>query len=277
MRARTPSLVGMGSSFFAGPGIYRRTTKLKPIRTVEVVPFLPPELECMRELAYNLRWTWDHEIINLFRRLDKELWETSNHNPVLMLGTISQERLNEAAADDGFVLQLNRICQKHYEYMHAEQSSWFEKHQGKTAKKGTIAYFSAEFGLTEALPIYSGGLGILAGDHVKAASELGLPLVGVGIVYQEGYFRQYLNVDGWQQERYPINDFYTLPILPVKDKDGSPVMISVDFPDAKSGRESGKHKWEEFLSIYLTRISRKTTSKTKTSPTRSITAIPTCA
>ena len=207
---------------------------MKPIRSVEVVPFLPPELECMRELAYNLRWTWDHEIINLFRRLDKELWETSNHNPVLMLGTISQERLNEAAADDGFVLQLNRICQKHYEYMHAEQSSWFEKHQGKSAaKKGTIAYFSAEFGLTEALPIYSGGLGILAGDHIKAASELGLPLVGVGIVYQEGYFRQYLNVDGWQQERYPINDFYTLPILPVKDKDGSPVMISVDFPGRK--------------------------------------------
>jgi starch phosphorylase len=206
---------------------------LKPIRSVEVVPFLPPELECIRELAYNLRWTWDHEIINLFRRLDRELWESTYHNPVLMLGSISQERLNEAAADEGFVMQLNRICQKHHQYMKTEGSSWYEKHQAKGSKKGVFAYFSAEFGLTEALPIYSGGLGILAGDHVKAASELGLPLVGVGIVYQEGYFRQYLNPDGWQQERYPINDFYNLPILPVKEKDGSPVMISVDFPGRK--------------------------------------------
>lgn len=187
----------------------------------------------MRELAYNLRWTWDHEIINLFRRLDRELWESTYHNPVLMLGSISQERLNEAAADDGFVAQLNRIAQKHQAYMHTEGSSWYEKHHHSKSKKGVIAYFSAEFGLTECLPIYSGGLGILAGDHVKAASELGLPLVGVGIVYQEGYFRQYLNADGWQQERYPINDFYNIPILPVKEKDGNQVMISVDFPGRK--------------------------------------------
>src|SRR5581483_6309830 len=107
--------------------------------------------------------------------------------------------------------------------------TWYERHYRKNRQQ-TIAYFSAEFGLSECLPIYSGGLGILAGDHVKAASELGLPLVGVGIVYQEGYFRQYLNADGWQQERYPINDFYNLPILPVKEKDGNQVMISVDFP-----------------------------------------------
>jgi starch phosphorylase len=187
----------------------------------------------MRELAYNLRWTWEHEIINLFRRMDKELWETTNHNPVLMLGTVGQERLNELAADEGFLVQLNRIYQKHQEYMKSEASTWHNKHQTRQAKKGVIAYFSAEFGLTEALPIYSGGLGILAGDHIKAASDLGLPLVGVGIVYQEGYFRQYLNADGWQQERYPINDFYNLPILPVKEKDGSSAMISIDFPGRK--------------------------------------------
>lgn len=204
---------------------------MKPIRSVEVVPFLPPELECLRQLAYNLRWTWDHETINLFRRLDKDLWEKTGHNPVLMLGMISQERLNDAASDDGFISQLDRVCLKLNEYMCAD-SNWFEKHHPKD-RKGVIAYFSAEFGLSEALPIYSGGLGILAGDHVKAASELGLPLVGVGIVYQEGYFRQYLNADGWQQERYPMNDFYNLPILPVKEKDGSPVLISVDFPGRK--------------------------------------------
>lgn len=204
---------------------------MKPIRTVEVIPFLPPELEHLRELAYNLRWTWDHETIALFRRLDRDLWEKSGHNPVLMLGMIAQEQLNEAATDEGFLAHLNRIYQRCQEYMHSE-TNWFEK-QFKNKKYGPIAYFSAEFGLSEAMPIYSGGLGILAGDHVKAASELGLPLVGVGIVYQQGYFRQYLNPDGWQQEKYPINDFYNLPILPVKEKDGSPVMVSIDLNGRK--------------------------------------------
>lgn len=204
---------------------------MKPIRSVEVMPFLPPELEGLRELAYNLRWTWDHETINLFRRLDRELWETTGHNPVLLLGTVAQERLNEAAADEGFVAHLERILTKLREYMKVE-NTWYEKHH-RRAKPHTVAYFSAEFGLTEALPIYSGGLGILAGDHIKAASELGLPLVGVGIVYQQGYFRQYLNKEGWQQERYPINDFYNLPILPVKESDGKPVMVSVDCPGRK--------------------------------------------
>jgi starch phosphorylase len=203
---------------------------LKPIRDVEVIPFIPPELEAIRELAYNLRWTWDHDTINLFRRLDRDLWETSGHNPVLLLGQISQEKLNQAASDAGFLTHVDRIYQRHCEYMRKE-STWYEKHHYKSNQ--VIAYFSAEFGLTEALPIYSGGLGILAGDHVKAASELGLPLVGIGIVYQEGYFRQYLNQDGWQQERYPMNDFYNLPILQVREKDGSPVVIDVDFPGRK--------------------------------------------
>jgi glycogen phosphorylase len=203
---------------------------LKPIRDLEVIPSLPPELECLRELAYNLSWTWDHETINLFRRVDRELWESTQHNPVLMLGTVSQERLNEAAQDSAFLAHLERICQKHRHYMRNE-NTWYEKHHRKPDQ--LFAYFSAEFGLTESLPIYSGGLGILAGDHVKAASELGLPLVAVGLVYQEGYFRQYLNQDGWQQERYPINDFYNLPIVQVREKDGNPVLISVDFPGRK--------------------------------------------
>jgi len=203
---------------------------LKPIRDVEVIPFLPPELEPIRELAYNLRWSWDHQTINLFRRLDRELWETSGHNPVLMLGIIGQEKLNAAASDAGFLTHLERIYQRHTEYLRKD-STWYDKHHSKSNQ--TIAYFSAEFGISEALPIYSGGLGILAGDHIKAASELGVPLVGIGIVYQEGYFRQYLNQDGWQQERYPMNDFYNLPILPVREKDGNPVLVSVDFPGRK--------------------------------------------
>ena len=201
---------------------------MKPIQTVEVVPFLPPEIECLRDLANNYRWSWDHEVINLFRRLDKDLWESSGHNPVLMLGTISQDRLVEAANDEGFLSHLTRICQKHWEYLHSE-NTWYKKHHGKT-HKGVIAYFSLEFGITESLPIYSGGLGILAGDHIKAASDLGLPLVGVGLVYQQGYFRQYLNADGWQQERYPINDFYNMAIIPMKDPSGEPLLEWVDLP-----------------------------------------------
>lgn len=222
---------------------------MKPIRDVEVVPFLPPELESLRELAYNLRWTWEHEIIDLFQRLDHELWETSQHNPVLMLGTISQEKLNRAAGDAGFLTQLSRIYQKYQEYMSAKDT-WYEETHGKAKGNQLVAYFSAEFGLTEALPIYSGGLGVLAGDHVKAASELGLPLVGVGIVYQEGYFRQYLNKDGWQQELYPMNDFYNLPLVQVQNEDGSPVIVDVDFP----GRKVYSQIWKAQvgrISLYL--------------------------
>ncbi len=204
---------------------------MKPIKTIEVIPFLPPELECLKELAYNLRWSWDHETVSLFQRLDKDLWEKAGHNPVLMLGMISQEKLAEAASDDSFLAHLNRICENYQSYM-LDQNHWYKKalkEAGKT-NPGTVAYFSAEFGLSEALPIYSGGLGILSGDHIKSASELGVNLVGVGLVYQQGYFRQYLTPDGWQQERYPINDFYNLSILPVRDKDGNPVTISVELP-----------------------------------------------
>jgi starch phosphorylase len=147
-----------------------------------------------------------------------------------MLGMVSQERLNEAAQDSAFLAHLDRICQSHRQYMQNE-NTWYDKHHRKADQ--LVAYFSAEFGLTESVPIYSGGLGILAGDHIKAAAELGLPLVGVGIVYQQGYFRQYLNQDGWQQERYPMNDFYNLPIVQVREKDGSPVVINVDFPGRK--------------------------------------------
>lgn len=201
---------------------------MQPIRTVEVVPFLPPELECLRALAYNLRWTWDHEAVNLFTRLDRQLWESTGHNPVLMLGTIRQERLDEAAQDDAFLANLDRICQKNDRYLRSE-STWYKK-QPKRNSNELIAYFSAEFGITEALPIYSGGLGVLAGDHVKAASDLGLPFVAVGIAYQQGYFRQYLNPDGWQQERYPINDFYNMPMQLVRQANGDPLIVTVDLP-----------------------------------------------
>jgi starch phosphorylase len=201
--------------------------QLQQIRTFTVAPSLPEELEYLRELAFNLHWTWDHETIDLFRRLDRDLWEQCYHNPVLLLGNISQERLRAVAADDGFVAHMERVYRDLTEYMQAE--TWYQKRYGEP-KTPRIAYFSAEFGITESLPNYSGGLGVLSGDHIKSASELGLPLIGVGLLYQQGYFRQYLNTDGWQQESYPVNDFYNLPLTLERREDGSPVTVTVDLP-----------------------------------------------
>ncbi len=202
---------------------------IRPITSYTVAPALPKELECLRELAYNLYWVWSHDLMELFIRLDPDLWEKTNHNPVLMLGTIKQERLSSAARDDAFLAQVERACHQFREYLDSN-SSWYLKTYKDIAKANQIAYFSMDFGITEAAPNYSGGLGILSGDHLKSASDLGLSLVGVGLLYQEGYFRQYLNADGWQQERYPQNDFYTLPIQLERDANGKPLTISVDLP-----------------------------------------------
>lgn len=195
-----------------------------------VSPVLPEELAKLKELAYNLYWSWVDEIIQLFIRMDPALWEETGHNPVAMLGRLSQKQLEELAKNTSFVSHLERAYKRLQDYINGE--TLFQKKYGKV-EYGTIAYFSAEFGVTEALPIYSGGLGILAGDHLKSASDLGLPLVGVGLLYQQGYFRQHLNLDGWQQEFYPDNDFYNLPIQLLKNSDHSPVTISVDFPGRK--------------------------------------------
>ena len=198
------------------------------IRTFQVFPDLPAELEPLLELARNLWWVWNPDAVELFRRLDRKLWEDVYHNPVKMLGSIAQSKLQRAANDDGFIAHLHRV---HASFkQHLNQPGWFkENHPDKAEMQ--VAYFSAEFGLHESLPIYSGGLGILAGDHLKSASELGLPLVGVGLMYRNGYFQQYLSADGWQQEAYPELDFYNLPIEPMRYTDGSPVHVRVDLPD----------------------------------------------
>jgi glycogen phosphorylase len=201
---------------------------MKPICTFSVIPALPPVLEPLRELAYNLSWSWNHSTIELFRRLDSDLWETTGHNPLLMLGAVEQAKLDAAAKDDGFLSHLDGVYQYHKTYM-AGASTWFRRTYGP-AEKPLIAYFSAEFGITECLAIFSGGLGVLAGDHLKSASDLGLPLVGVGLLYQQGYFRQYLNEAGWQQEAYVDNDFHNLPLQLERRADGTPVTISVAYP-----------------------------------------------
>ncbi len=200
----------------------------RPILSYTVAPSIPKELQCLQSIAYNLLWVWDHELMELFIRIDSDLWEKTNHNPVQMLGMIKQERLNTLARDDAFLAQAERACRRFSEYQD-RTSSWFHKTY-PVAKNACFTYFSAEFGLTECLQNYSGGLGILSGDHLKAASDLGVPIVGVGLLYQQGYFRQYLNADGWQQERYPENDFYALPLQSVLDSEGKPRIISVDFP-----------------------------------------------
>lgn len=201
---------------------------MRPIRTFNVVPTLPSRLEGLRKLAHNLQWDWDVDTIDLFRRLDPDLWESSRYNPVLMLGTISQQRLQEVAEDEGFLAQTDRAIQRMEDYL--RERTWYHKNRPQGAELDCYAYFSMEFGLTSCMPVYSGGLGVLAGDHLKSASDLGLPLVGVGLLYQEGYFAQYLNADGWQQERYPINDFYNMPLHLERDEQGHEIRIAVDYP-----------------------------------------------
>jgi len=203
---------------------------MQPIRTFNVSPSLPTRLEPLRRLAYNLHWDWNVETKDLFRRLDPDLWESSHHNPVLMLGTISQGRLLEVVEDEGFLAQMDRADRQLEDYL--QERSWYQKQRSQKPKE-CYAYFSAEFGLVDCLPVYSGGLGVLAGDHLKSASDLGLPLVGVGLLYQQGYFAQYLNADGWQQERYPINDFYNMPLHLERNADGSELRIAVDYPGRK--------------------------------------------
>ncbi len=199
----------------------------KSFDTYRVKASLPDELKSLNDLAYNLHWSWNQETIDLFRRLDRDLWNDTKHNPVKMLSSISQEKLRQAINDEGFLAQLDRVYTDLQEYLKAK--TWFEGKYGKF-EAPKIAYFSMEYGLTECLPIYSGGLGVLAADHMKSASDLGLPLVGVGLLYQQGYFQQYLNLDGWQQETYPENDFYNLPIQLEADTDGEPLLIGVRFP-----------------------------------------------
>lgn len=203
---------------------------VRAIKTLQVDPTLPPEIQDLKKIAYNLWWGWNHDAVGLFRRLDRNLWETSGHNPVLMLGSIEQERLEQAASDEGFKAHLDRVREELDRYF--SESTWFAKNHFEAAAP-VIAYFSAEFGITECLQVYSGGLGILAGDHLKSASDIGVPLVGIGLLYQQGYFHQYLNNDGWQQEYYPENDFYTLPLTRMTNGDGKPLIISIDFPERK--------------------------------------------
>ncbi|MBI5059010.1 alpha-glucan family phosphorylase [candidate division KSB1 bacterium] len=201
--------------------------KVKPLATFDVIPTLPDAISGLRTLAYNFVWTWNPEYGALFRALDSGLWEHVGHNPARMLQEISQVGLNEAARDPGFLGEYHRCLGTLERYMN--DPTWFEK-ICPICRQREIVYFSMEYGISECLPVYSGGLGVLSGDHLKSSSDLGLPLVGVGLAYRQGYFQQQLTGDGYQTELYPENDFDRLPLLPLTDEQGNRVRVSVQFP-----------------------------------------------
>lgn len=197
---------------------------------------VPQPLLDLAPLALDLRWSWHHGSDRLWRMLDAELW-AATQNPWLLLESVSEERLRAMATDAQFLAALREQAAARSAYLHSP--TWFERQHGRRWR-GRIAYFSMEFGLDEALPLYSGGLGVLAGDHLKTASDLGVPLVGVGLLYQRGYFRQKINAHGEQLEFYPVNDPSMLPLLPLRDARGAWVHVDLPFP----GRRVRLRAWQ---------------------------------
>jgi starch phosphorylase len=187
---------------------------------------LPEGLSGLYELALNLRWTWDRETRALFREIDPELWDQIEDNPWLMLRANSRRRLEELAGDAAFAARVERCHGALQSYL--AERGWF--HQAHPEEEALVAYFTAECGLTECLPIYAGGLGILSGDHLKAASALGVPLVGVSLLYQEGYGRQVLDASGWQLDRFPSNRFDLMPLRVERTAEGRPLVVEVPLP-----------------------------------------------
>jgi starch phosphorylase len=198
---------------------------------------LPAPLEVLVSIAMNLRWSWDARAVDLFRWVDAEAWERSAHDPMRMLGLVPRDRLEELTEDGPFMAFLAGVDEDLRRYL--QEPRWFQSRRA-VARLGGVAYFSPEFGVSEALPTYSGGLGVLAGDHLKAASDLGVPLVGVGLLYRQGYFRQALSQDGWQQESYPSLDPHGMPLTLLSDGDGSPLRVGVDLAGARCAAQLWK-------------------------------------
>ncbi|WP_124270174.1 alpha-glucan family phosphorylase [Streptomyces sp. ADI96-02] len=206
---------------------------MKAIRRFTVRPVLPEPLRPLHDLARNLRWSWHTETRELFRSADPEGWRPVDADPVRLLGSLSAGRLAELARDEEYLGRLAAVSADLQEYL--EGPRWYQDQLAAGAElPSAVAYFSPEFGVTAALPQYSGGLGILAGDHLKAASDLGVPLVGVGLLYRHGYFRQTLSREGWQQEHYPVLDPDELPLDLVREPDGSAARVVLALPGGRS-------------------------------------------
>ena len=220
---------------------------MKPIKSFIVSPILPKKLKDLEIIANNLLFSWNANMRDLFTRLDMDLWEKTCHNPVEIISKIDQKTLNDKANDDSYVYLLGKVKEEFDRYI--EKTTWFENEK-KLNKDLKVAYFSMEYGITESLAIYSGGLGVLSGDHLKSSSELGIPLIAVGLSYQNGYFKQKLNINGWQEQDYPINDFYNLPMSVVRDKNGKSIIVKVSLP----GRDVSIKIWKAKvgrISLYL--------------------------
>src|ERR1041384_1023970 len=188
---------------------------------------LPETLRALERLSWNYWWSWAADGASVFRDLDAETWEECEHNPRCVLREVSEYRLLKMGTDPAYIGRVARLSETFDHYMNAETQTWARAHAGALAHANPVAYFCAEFGIHTSLPFYSGGLGILAGDHLKSASDLGLPLVAVGLLYRYGYFRQRLRNDGWQEEHYGETRPSELPIQLVKEADGTPSRIEV--------------------------------------------------
>ncbi|MDR2479954.1 MAG: alpha-glucan family phosphorylase [Treponema sp.] len=213
------------------------------LSTYTVKPKLPPPLKPLEEIARNLWLSWNYDAIQLFIRLDYDCWLLSQQSPVRTLGMVRQERLAQMAKDDSYLAALKEVYDRFQRYKKGE--TWY-----RGSHKDVVAYFSMEYGMDTSLPIYSGGLGILSGDHMKTSSDMGLPLVGIGLLYRQGYFVQRLNADGFQQEGYPENDWYNMPVERKNGKDGKALKIAVDL----AGRQAVAQIWEVKVgrsSLYL--------------------------
>jgi len=205
---------------------------VRAIRRFTVRPVLPSALRPLGDLALNLRWSWHPATQALFAAIDAELWDRTGHDPVRLLGALSTERLDRLATEPAFLQRLGEAHADLEQYLVGER--WYQEPDavGEDGPQA-IAYFSAEFGITGALPQYSGGLGVLAGDHLKTASDMGVPIVAVGLFYRHGYFRQALSPEGWQEERYPVNDPDGLPLTLLREDDGTVPYVQVGLPGGK--------------------------------------------
>src|SRR5690349_181998 len=209
---------------------FQKGTSMKVYGRITVFPVMPARINRLYELAYNLWWSWHPEARALYSVLDPDLWEEIGHNPVHFLSRVEPRFLEKAAENTEYLQKYDSVISDFDHYMHPRaDETWFTQAYPELADK-TIAYFSAEFGLHESLPIYSGGLGILSGDHCKEASDLGLPFVGVGFLYPQGYFHQRVNRDGIQEASYDKLHFSEAPAVPAVGSDGNEIMISVDLP-----------------------------------------------
>lgn len=216
-------------------------------RVVSVTPKLPELISRLRELAYDFWFSWNPSALELFRLINPELWHEVGHNPVKFLMRIDEEALEAVAQDEDFLVLYRRVIDLYDRY--SSEDTWFSR-TFPSHRKDTIAYFSAEFGLHESHPIYSGGLGLLAGDHCKSASELGLPFIGVGLLYKHGYFYQKISGEGRQIAEYPHFNFFEMPIMPVNNPDGSQLTVMVELP----GRQVYVQVWRVKvgrITIYL--------------------------